>query len=51
MATALAHTFIEDERSALARLPELGAKATAKECERATGTDDIYPLRQAVPRH
>ncbi len=34
------HTFIEDERSALARLPELGTKAGAKEYVRATGTDD-----------
>jgi len=32
------HTLIEDERSALARLPGLGAKAGAKESVRATGT-------------
>ena len=33
-----AGSLIEDERSALARLPDLGAKAGAKEPARATGT-------------
>jgi len=34
------HTFIEDERSALARLPGLGANAGSQPPVRATGTGD-----------
>ncbi len=39
------HTLIEDERSALARLPGLGAKGIPEENGRATGTDDALPHR------
>ncbi len=42
------HTLIEDERAALARLPELGAKAPAKEPVRATSTEDVYPPGRAI---
>ena len=48
VATARAHTFIEDEPSALARLLELGAKRPQKECVRTTGTDDVYPPGRAI---
>jgi len=37
------HTFIEDERSALARLPGLGSQAAEAESMRATGTDGVSP--------
>ena len=37
------HTFIEDERSALARLPGLGVKGLQDESVCATGTDDAVP--------
>ena len=39
-ANTLRHKLIEDERSALARLPELGGKVFRAEGLRATGTDD-----------
>jgi len=38
VATARAHTFIEDDRSALARLPEPGAKPHRKEAARPLET-------------
>jgi len=39
------HTCIEDERSALARLPELGPEATLREPAQATGTRNAEPPR------
>ena len=37
------HTFIEEERSALARLPGFGAKAWTSESRKATGTGEVLP--------
>ena len=39
------HTLIEDERSALARLPGLGTTMVSRETHRATGTDDAVARR------
>ncbi|MFO8013119.1 MAG: site-specific integrase [Phycisphaerae bacterium] len=39
------HTFIEDERSALARLPGLGTSGDSEDRVRGTGTVDTLPCR------
>ncbi len=43
------HTLMEDERSALDRLPALGPDGQERESARATGTDDVYPPGRASP--
>jgi len=43
------HTLMEDERSALDRLPALAPNGQEREVARATGTDDASPERQSAP--
>jgi len=40
------HTFIDDERAALNRLPEVRPAEPNRKAVRATGTDDVAPHRR-----
>ena len=44
------HTLIEDERSALARLPGIEAVKPEREAAHATGTDNAVPHADAAPQ-